>query len=293
MGQYKSKSGKSKLPSHYYPPEILAAAICANCLSVVLENDKEAKEPFDEIVQCYDLPGWEEIFARLTEEIPEGESLLKKIVDKSGLDYNKPPDINNMGIPESRKLMKGGFKLINEYTEQYLPWVLEGKSRNRDVNLLLVKVINFIKIGFNNKKEQAKGKYKLNGSNQHFLCNAICGIALRKKYQLMLNEWTRLGVLKVGDRIYNINDIVNDKVTDRIHRNLTKLYKAAGYYKIKDESVDKMAYRWYQCRVVYSGPEEYSRKLQLDGQAGDPANLLNEIELCDIVLGYPRQTTKD
>jgi hypothetical protein len=289
MGSYKSKSDKSKLPAHYYPPELLATAICAACLKVVLEHDKEAKELFNEIVEIFDLPGWQKIFGKLTDEIPEGQELVKKVVDKSGLDYNKPPNMKNLGIPESRQIINGGFELINDYTEQYLPWVQEGKTRNRDVNLLLIKVVELIKIGFNNKIARAKGEYKINGSNQVILGNTICVVALQKKYKLMLNEWTRVGVLKVGDKIYNINDIVNDKVTDRIHRNLTKLYKSAGYYKLKDETVEKMAYRWYKCRVVYPGPEKYAEALQLNGQAGDPANLLNEIELCDLVLGYPRQ----
>jgi hypothetical protein len=109
---------------------------------------------------------------------------------------------------------------------------------------------------------------------------------------LMLKEWERLKIMKVGDKIYDIKDIMSDEVTNRIHRNLTKKYRASGFMLIHDQTLEKKARRWYQCRVVYSGPEEYCREMQLKGDPLDPINLLHEIEDCDEVLGYPRRTKK-
>ena len=97
MGLYKNKNGKLYKSSHYFPPELMPIAICAACQGIVLKESPEAKELYNEIVECYKLPGFQEIFNKLNDEIPEGQELIKKIVDKSGLDYKKPPDMGNAG----------------------------------------------------------------------------------------------------------------------------------------------------------------------------------------------------
>jgi hypothetical protein len=289
MGTYHHKTGKSKDQSHYYPPELMPMCICAACLGIVLKESPEAKELYHEIVECCKLPGLQQIFDKLDDEIPEGTELIKKIVDKSGLDFDKPPDMKNVGIPESRDVLRGSFDLISDYTKELTPWILEGKTRNNDLNLLLLKIKEMIRVGFNNKKDQAKGIYKVSGKQSYYLGLTIWISALFENCKLMLKEWERLKLLKIGDKVYSMNDIMTDRVTNRIHRNLTKQYKSSGFLQVRDPTLEKMAYDWYQCRVVCSGPEEYSRKLQLKGEPGDSANLINEIEACDLLIGYPRR----
>jgi hypothetical protein len=41
-------------------------------------------------------------------------------LEKSGLNYDKPPDIKNLGIPESRQVINGSCELIDEYTNYSL-----------------------------------------------------------------------------------------------------------------------------------------------------------------------------
>lgn len=292
MGKHHNKIGKSNDSTHYIPPELTPITICAACLGVVLKEDSEAKELYGEIVQCYKLSGFQQIFDKLTEEIPAGQELIKKIVGKSGLDYEKPPDMKTAGIPEVRNIINGGLDLISDYTDEYLPWIMEGKTRSNDLNLMLHKITELIRIGFNNKKKQAKGIYKVSGENSYWLGQTINICALFENYTLMLKEWERAKILKLGDKVYTMNDIMTDKVANRIHRNLTTQYKISGFIQVRDLTIEKMAYSWYQCRVKCSGPGEYSRQLQLKGEAGDAANLLNEIEACDLLIGYPRRKQK-
>jgi hypothetical protein len=291
MGSY--KSGRSKDTSHYFPPEIMPIAICAACLGVALKESPEVKELYDEIVECYKLPGLQQIFDKLTEELPEGTELLKEAVNKSGLDINKPPDMENAGIPQMRDTLSGIMGVISDYTDKYTPWIMEGKARNRDLSLILQKISRLIRIGFNNKKDQAQGIYKITEKEALWLGYTIWLSALFKNCKLMLQEFENLKAIKIGGKVYDFKDIVSDNVTSRVHRRLTQQYKTAKFLFVHDHILERMAYRWYQCRVAYSGPEEYAQKLQLDGLAGDPANLLNEIEDCDIALGYPRQSKKD
>ncbi len=292
MQSYHQKKGNSKDKALYYPPEVMPIILCAACLSIALKESPEAKELYDEIVECYKLPGFQEIFDKLNDEIPGGTELLKKIVDKSGLDFEKPPERGNASIPQVRKIISGGTDLIKDYTEEYTPWILKGETRNKDLNLLLQKINELIKVGFNHKKDQGKGIYKVSGSESYWLGLTINMSALSENYRLMLKEWERLKVMKIGGKVYNINDIVTDKVTKRIHRNLTKQYKSSGFMLIHDQKLKNIAHRWYQCRVVHSGPEEYCRQMQLEGEMLDSANISNEIRICDEVIGYPRRSEK-
>jgi hypothetical protein len=86
MGTYKNRAGKLTDTFIYSPPEVYPFTLCATCLGIVLKESTEAKDLFNEIVECYKLPGFHEIFNKLNDEIPEGQELIKKIVDKSGLD---------------------------------------------------------------------------------------------------------------------------------------------------------------------------------------------------------------
>jgi hypothetical protein len=268
--------------------------LSAACLGIVLKESPEAKELYEEIMECYKLHGLQEIFDKLENEIPEGEELLKRIVDKSGLDYDKPPNMEQVGIPQVRNMIDGSLELISDYVDEYTPWVLEGKARNRDMNLLLIKITELIRAGFNNKRNQEKGIYKVSGKESYWLGLTIWISALIDKYRLMLKEWERARVLKIGGKVYNINDVFTDKVTNRIHRNLTRQYKSSGFILIHDQTLENLAQIWYQCRVVYSGPGEYCRKMLLEkGVTLDSANISNEIKICDEIIGYPRRTRKN
>jgi hypothetical protein len=83
---YSGGGGISKDKALYYPPELIPIIFRAACLGLVLKESPKAKELYDEIIECCKLPGLQQMFDKLNDEIPEGTELMKKIVDKSGLD---------------------------------------------------------------------------------------------------------------------------------------------------------------------------------------------------------------
>jgi len=263
--------------------------LCAACLEVALNNSERVRELYDEMLQCYELDGCRETFSKIEEEVPKGKVLLKKVVKNSGYDYNTPPERKNIGIPYMRGLIKGGVKLAKEYEGKVNPWALKDKRRKRDIKVLIGKVDELIKVGFNNKSEQSKGIYKVRISENNSLLPAICFRSFGEYCKVKLYQWEKLKIITIGKETYNLADVINDEITTRMHRYLAKNYKAAGFMLKHDQKIINTAERWYKCRVEYSGPEEYCQELFLnEGIALDPANVSNEIRECDEAIGYPR-----
>ena len=294
MGKgYDRGGGISEDGARYYPPELITFALCAACLGIVLKQNVQAKKIYDEIKECWLLPGCQETFYRLESQIPEGEALLKDIVKKSGLDFKKPPSQESLGIPYIRSMFKGAKDLASGYVDRNFPWVWKNKGRKRDFEILVLKLNEFIKMGFNNAKEQYRGKYKITAftSRNLFLTIWMCSLVETQRFRL--KDWERLKIIKIGNKTYDIGEITYDEVTRRIHSNLVKQYKNSGWLLKHDYVLDQKAWRWYQSRVVCSGPEEYCRKLQLEGETINSANLSNEIRECDEALGYLRINTSN
>ena len=66
-------------------------------INILLE--RQAKEIFEEIIECCRLPGLEMMHEEAGDILPDGRTLLKEIIEKSGLDVNKPPEKALRGIP--------------------------------------------------------------------------------------------------------------------------------------------------------------------------------------------------
>ena len=123
---------KNKDQARYLPPEAMPYILCGQCLDVVLENSEKARELYDEIMGCYDLPGCQELLDKAEEIIPKGEALLKNVVKESGFDYKKPPEAKTLGIPYMRGLLKGWAGVAAIYKDKITPWALKRKRINRD-----------------------------------------------------------------------------------------------------------------------------------------------------------------
>jgi hypothetical protein len=81
---------KKKNPSRYIPPEILPITYCSAVLSIVLENNEKAKTMYEELINCFDSTGLQEIALLTQEELPDLNTLLKQLVKESGFDTTKP-----------------------------------------------------------------------------------------------------------------------------------------------------------------------------------------------------------
>jgi hypothetical protein len=286
----KTRNGNSKDKARYYPPEVMPYLLCGVCLEVVLENSEKARDLYDEIIECHELPGCRELLDKAEEIIPKGDALLKNVVKESGFDYKKPPELKNIGIPYMRGLLEGWTGVAATYTEKITPWALKRKHINRDFKKLIRIINELIKVGFNKESDKAKGIYKMTAFTSNALMYVIYTRSLAEYCRLTLTEWERVGVLKIRGKIYNMADIWSDNVTARLHRDMMKNYKGAGFLLKHDQKLKKIAETWYKCRVMYSGPEEYCRKMLIDqGINLDPANISNEIKECDEAVGYTRR----
>jgi len=285
----KQRNSKSEDKARYYPPEMIPFAVCSACLDVVLEQSEKAAEIYEEVIECLSLPGCQETMDQVEEWKPDNSSIIKELVKESGYDVKKPPNKEDFGIPYIRGLMMGGLSLFKGYANKLTPKILKGKRRKRDLTLVINKIDEFIKVGFNNETDQLNGKYKITTATSPLLFNTIWISALSENCEQTLKTWEKFKLIEYGGKTYNIADVINDKVTASLYRYLRKQYKNAGFRLRHDQKLDNIALRWYKSRVIYSGPEEYCRRLSLNGGEDlDPANVSNEIKECDEAIGYPR-----
>jgi hypothetical protein len=271
-------------------PLILGAA----CFGEVLKHSEKARALFDEVILCHDLPGCREAMSTIVDILPKSEKILKSIVKESGYDYKKSPERKNVGIPYMRGLIKGGVSVITKYRDIVIPKVLKKGNVNRDLIRLISKIDDLIRVGFNRQSDQKKGIYKVTALNSITLVQVIGSLSLIEYNKIALSEWERIKVMKIGGRVYNIIDIMSDEVTARVHRELSKNYRLAGFLQKHDQKITNTAERWYQSRIEYSGPEEYCNKLLLEKKISlYPENISNEIKECDEAVGYLRAGKKE
>ncbi len=272
----------------YYPPELMPFVYCSACLEVVLSKSEKAQELYDRIIDCHDLPGCRDVWNILGEQIPDRSNLMKQIVKESGYDYNRPPQTRNVGIPLMRGLLKGGINLARKYQEKYQSLVLDSKTRSMDFEKLIGRVNEFIKVGFNNEVEQARGRYKITVDSSELLVSTISLLSLGEYHGLDMENFEKLKVPR-GNKTLNLGDIVSGKIPVRMHRELATNYRNAGFKLKHDYKIKDGAELWYNCRVAYSGPEEYCRQMLINNKVElHPANVSNEIKPFDEAVGYPR-----
>lgn len=100
-------SKKKQQKSHYYPPEMMPFNLCSECLSVVISENKQAKEIYDGIVECGYLHGYQMFQQEASDLLPDSGTIIKDIIENSGYDVNKPPSKDIQGIEYVRNMIKG------------------------------------------------------------------------------------------------------------------------------------------------------------------------------------------
>ena len=284
---------KQNRDTRYYPPELMPYMLCSTCLSVVINENKQAKGIFDEIVECCSLPGYQMLQEEAGDIIPDGRTLLKEIVEKSGYEHQNPPSSLVDGVSYVRDMIKGSKEIVSKYTDKVIPEVQKKKLIERDLTILGLQIDLLVKIGFNREEDQRKGKYKVILKDDSELGDAILIISLSISSKNLLSMWEKVKIIEYAGNRYSISEIIHGGVALRLHRQLVNQYKKSGFLLKHDATLDKAAWDWYQCRVVYSGPAEYCRELSLKkGIDLDPANVSNEIKECDEAVGYPRSRSK-
>jgi hypothetical protein len=284
-----------EVKSTHYPPELVPFALCLSVLEVVLEENQEAKKLYDRIKEYSALPGCKETFDRLASQIPEGKPLIKAIVEKSGYDFNKTPEPENQMV-YARGLLEGAKRHAFSYLRRNWVWMTFNIRRYRDLLRMTRCINNLIIVGFNNQSDLKKGKRKVTAKSSKKLVGVISFKAFADIYKVDIDDLGYLPFFQNGKQNYNVAAVMNGKMPARAKNELTHRCRKAGYSLKHDRKLKIWAWRWYQCRVVCSGPKEYYlRQLKKpspeDIEIVEPENLSKEIKPYDEAIGYLRAKT--
>lgn len=242
--------------THYWRSEMKPLLVAAICVDVALEHSQEAKAMFQRIVDAWDKPNCQ-AFLKDHIALPwaEVQAWEKAVANKT--DYVSSSDF------------------FSGFIEKYGDCL--------DLSYLFSLIADFINVCFNRK-----GVQSISASSSPCLCLSV-GIWTAGSYLEKRPDWDGDTVLKLGDKVLDASALEGVS-KQRLHRALGKVFKRYGYKLNHDKKLRDIAWYWYQCRVVYAGPEEFCRKYLLDkGIELDPANISKEILLGDIATGYPRK----
>ena len=287
-----AKKKPKKRESRYIPPEMMSYMYCSACLSVVIAENKQAKDIYDGIVECGYLPGYQMFQQEAGDLLPDSGTILKDIIENSGYDVKKPPSKDIQGIAYVRNMIKGSYKTVSDYTDRILPEIEKQKLIMADLNMLIMQIDQLIKVGFNSEKDQRTGNYKVLSTDDNKLGEAIMLIAQCEFNKNLLSIWEKARIIEYAGQKYNMDEIMTGGASLRLYRQVVNQYTSSGFLLKHDATLDKAAWDWYQCRVVYGNIAEYCRQMSLEGIDLDPANISNEIKEMDEAVGYPRSREK-
>jgi hypothetical protein len=280
----------------YIAPEIMPFVRVSRILEVVLEESQEAKRAYKHVKECYNSPNIIEAFDKVAKQIPKGkEELIKIVVKKAGYDITKPPPEKNE-VETGWHLMKGALKYSHDIFNRNWFWIILSIKRFRDFKRLQAAMNDFAFISMNNLRER---KIHVIGCSEK-LGQAILARVMfemfERKYKINLKLFIRTPVFKGGRRSYSVSEIMDGKVPVYDQRIIGSKMKGAGLKLHHDDPLDLGAWRWYQSRVVNSGPTEYYLKQlkklnRFDKEVVSPENLSKQIKPYDEALGYIREKT--
>lgn len=270
----------------YYMPETMTFIYCCACLSIALQNSKEAREIYLKIIDCYRLPDIRNAVNQAMSEVDEDKT---KIADKLSRSINK----SKTSLPNAL-FLKDTKKVLMDYTGAFdgMLDLKKGKILSADFRLWFGLINELIRIGFNNKEEQAKGIFKLNSEKSSNLAFAIQIRSFAEYNSFTVTNTDEKKAFSISGVTYNITDLIKHNRKGRRQRQMTKRYKQDGYEQHHDDVILKKAWRWYQSRVVNTGPKAFCNKMLKQGCLLDISNISNDIKECDEALGYPRSIPK-
>jgi len=256
--------------NRYYLPESMPIIYCFACLQVALACSKETKKIYNQILECYKLPGVANFFSTFENEMPSQE------------------EINSSNIESA--MSKFVDNIFNNKVDELAFWFCDDnlKIDNQDIRLFQGLITELIKIGFNNQSEQAKGIYKITRDGSPLLVLAIKFYSSADYNNMRYIENEKMVGLKLSGQTLDLTKLVRTKPGSRKHRMQTKRYKQGGFAMCHDEKIAKVATSWYYSRVKFSGPKEFCIKMKGNDFTYDPSNVSNEIKPCDEAMGFPR-----
>ena len=127
----------------------------------------------------------------------------------------------------------------------------------------------------------------LPGSDNSWLLYSILFMTAMVHYKLTMNRVIQMYKLRIyRKKIVNFEDVLCKQPTSRMHRRIVVDAKNAKLYMVHDAKLYQTAERWYQCRVLCAGIEDYCNKQADKGIMLDSKNIGKEIRPCDDAMGY-------
>ena len=173
-------------------PLLLAAA----CVDIAVKESQEANAIYQQIINAWNRP--------------DCQALLKE----------------NIALPITE--LRAWEKAVtgnNEYNSGLDIWtgLYEKYSKSEDFKNLFGLISEFIKVGFNRKKDLAQGKPKVMASRAICLCFAV-GIWTAGSYLEKRPDWDGETQLKLGDKVLDASAL-DGVFSERLHRLHSKILK--------------------------------------------------------------------
>ena len=149
-----------------------------------------------------------------------------------------------------------------------------------DFKQLISRIGEFIEVGSNQE-----GRLRVILSQEHWLFFAVF-VKTLMDFAKGKPDFEKNRVVQIADDIYDPVTFMSGTSRNRSHRYRVSLYKKFGWRLRNDRKVMKSALRWYQCRVIYSGIEEFCNVMADSGKILDPKNIDKEIRGFDEATGY-------
>jgi hypothetical protein len=247
--------------THYWREEMRPLIVATLCVFNALEFSTKAKGIYKQLLEAWGKPGCISLL-KGNIELPISELKAWEEAVMTGNSY-EPKDIR--------------FKASHD-----------NFVNDEDYKHLILLIAEFIKVGFNHKKGLLGYVKKVSIEKSEYLPLAVKMVSA-DEYIEMHPDLNFEKEIKLGDKVLDKSPF-NGVSQERTHRLHTKMLKKYGYSLNHDKKLSDLAWYWYQCRVVYSGIEEFCNKhFKSTGIKLDPANITKEILIADIATGYPRK----
>lgn len=159
-------------------------------------------------------------------------------------------------------------------------------SKSADWQTFFSNATGFFKVAFNRKSDRVNETWKILPCEQSaMLFNALMIWALGDYLGLDMSQWAKYRQLKRKGKVYDVEDIMQNKHTNRLHRELTGyLIKFFGKNSlINEDTILNGADQWYHARVKFETIREAANHYEIE-----PGDLSHRIEPFDDATGWIR-----
>jgi hypothetical protein len=276
----------------YLLPEMKTYIYCFLCLEIAKKKSKKVKVLYDRLVESVGLPELKAVQEKLKSIVPTSSVLMKILNDESESKVARARKENKVWFPNAQAYKNIGNKIMSRgFNPVKLFFIRRRMAKSGDVAYFQTLCEEVIKVGFNKESDQLKGIYKVTASTAPSLVEVIFFMAFGQSRGAKITEKNGQYTLKMNGKYYDLTNIIVPKTSDRTHRLLTKSFKDSGYSLEHAETIVHIVERWYECRVIHSGIEDYCNDMEIQGKADglDVANISKSIKECDEAMGYPRE----